>query len=40
MGACFSCNEPKIRIIDKMPEGKDFGSLRPKGILTYSIDKT
>ena len=40
MGCCLSCNEPRIKIIDKMPEGENFDYLRPKGIITYTIDRT
>ena len=40
MGCCFSCNEPRIEIIDEMPEGKEFDYLRPKRAITYSIDST
>ena len=40
MGCCFSHNEPKIKIIDETPKGWHFDCLRPKGIITYSIDRT
>ena len=40
MGCCFSCYEPRIKIIDKTPEGENFDYLRPKGTITYTIDKT
>ena len=40
MGCCFSFNKPKINIIDETPEGKNFDYLRPKGTITYTIDRT
>ena len=40
MGCCFSCNEPRIKIIREMPEGKNFDYLRQKGTITYTIDRT
>ena len=40
MGCCFSCNEPRIEIIDETPDRKDFDYLRPKRTVTYSIDST
>ena len=40
MGCCFSCNEPRIEIIDETPEGENFEYLRLKGTITYSIDST
>ena len=40
MGCCFSFNKPKINIIDEAPEGKNFDYLRPKGTITYTIDRT
>ena len=40
MGCCFSFNEPKINIIDETPEGTNFDYLRPKGAITYTIDRT
>ena len=40
MGCCFSCNEPRIKIIDETPEEENFDYLRPKGSITYAIDRT
>ena len=40
MGCCFSCNEPRIKIIDKAPEGENFDYLRQRGTITYKIDRT
>ena len=40
MGCCFSCNEPRIKIIDETPEGENFDYLRPKVTITYTIDRT
>ena len=40
MGRCFSFNRPKINIIDETPEGKNFDYLRPRGTITYTIDRT
>ena len=39
MGCCFSCNEPRIKIIDETPEGVNFYYLRPKGTITYTIGR-
>ena len=39
MGCCVSCNEPRIKTIDETPERKNFDYLRPKGTITYTIDK-
>ena len=40
MGCYFSCNEPRIEIIDETPKGGKFDYLRPKGTITYSINST
>ena len=40
MGCCFSCNEPRIKIIDETPEGENFDYFRPKGTITYTVDRT
>ena len=40
MVCCFSCNEPRIKIIDETPEGVNFDYLRPKGTITYTIGRT
>ena len=40
MGCCFSCNESRIKIIDETSEGKNFDCSRPKGTITYTIDRT
>ena len=39
MGCCVSWNEPRIKTIDETPERKHFHYLRPKGTITYTIDK-
>ena len=35
----FSNNEPKIKLFDVTPPGDDFEYLRPKGTITFSIDR-
>ena len=36
----FGNNKPRIEIIDQIPKRKEFDYLRPKGEITYSINKT
>ena len=39
MGCLFSRNEPKTKIFDLTPPGDDFDYLRPKGTITFAIDR-
>ena len=40
MSCCFSRNKPKIKIMYETSKGEHFNYLRPKGTITYSIDRT
>ena len=39
MIGCFSWNSPKIEIIDETPKRENFNYSKPKGTITYSMDR-
>ena len=39
MGGCFSFNSSKIEIIDETPKRQIFSYSKPKGTITYSINR-
>ena len=39
MGCRFSLNEPRIKIIDLTALCENYSYLRPKGTITFSVDR-